>query len=100
MSSADLPIRRSSRKGVRAAVTPWRIPARLSLVSGAQGTCGQSRRRRRFCCWCCGDPDTPVWLAPRMTARPCGRWIAFHTGARVVEARVACDVGSSMRAGG
>jgi len=94
--SNDRRIGRSGRShpigGSAAAIPPWRNPGEIVTVSGAQATLRQSRRRRGLLLVLC-DPDPPVWLATSHdSAVSLRRWIAFHTGAPLIEARGAVRV--------
>lgn len=81
---ADPPIQ--SAWGFRAAMTAMARPGDIMTVTGAQAPAPVSVAASVLMLVLC-DPDTPVWLAPSHDSDALQRWIAFHTGARVVAAR-------------
>lgn len=81
---ADPPIQ--SAWGFRAAMTAMARPGDIMTVTGAQAPAPVSVAASVLMLVLC-DPDTPVWLAPSHDSDALRRWIAFHTGARVVAAR-------------
>ena len=81
---ADPPIQ--SARAFRAAMTAMAHPGEIVTVSGAQAPAPVSAAAAVLLLVLC-DPDTPVWLAPSHDSAALRRWIAFHTGAPVVEAR-------------
>lgn len=81
---ADPPIQ--SAWGFRAAMTAMARPGDIMAVTGAQAPAPVSVAASVLMLVLC-DPDTPVWLAPSHDSDALRRWIAFHTGARVVAVR-------------
>ena len=72
--------------GFRAAMTAMARPGDITTVIGAQAPAPASVAASVLLLVLC-DPDTPVWLAPSHDSDALRRWIAFHTGAPVVDAR-------------
>lgn len=72
--------------GFRAAMMAMARPGDVMKVSGAQAPADVSVAASVLLLVLC-DPETPVWLAPSHDSVALRRWIAFHTGAPVVEAR-------------
>lgn len=72
--------------GFRAAMMAMARPGDILKVSGAQAPEGVSVAASVLLLVLC-DPETPVWLAPSHHSVALGRWIAFHTGAPVVDQR-------------
>jgi alpha-D-ribose 1-methylphosphonate 5-triphosphate synthase subunit PhnH len=72
--------------GFRAAMTAMARPGDITTVVGAQAPSPVSVAASVLLLVLC-DPDTPVWLAPSHDSDALRRWIAFHTGAPVVDAR-------------
>jgi alpha-D-ribose 1-methylphosphonate 5-triphosphate synthase subunit PhnH len=81
---ADPPVQ--SAWGFRAAMTAMARPGDIVGVSGAQAPAPVSGAAAVLLLVLC-DPDTPVWLAPSHDSDALRRWIGFHTGAPVVQAR-------------
>ncbi|MEH6751895.1 MAG: phosphonate C-P lyase system protein PhnH [Paracoccaceae bacterium] len=72
--------------GFRAAMMAMARPGDILKVAGAQAPEPVSVAAAVLLLVLC-DPETPVWLAPSHDSVALRRWIAFHTGATVVEAR-------------
>ena len=72
--------------GFRAAMMAMARPGDILKVAGAQAPEPVSVAAAVLLLVLC-DPETPVWLAPSHDSVALRRWIAFHTGAPVVEAR-------------
>ena len=72
--------------GFRAAMGAMARPGDILTVSGAQAPVPVSVAASVLLLVLC-DPETPVWLAPSHDSAELRRWIAFHTGAPVVETR-------------
>lgn len=80
----DPPIQ--AARGFRAAMTAMARPGEIVTVTGAVAPAPASAAAAVLLLVLC-DPDTPVWLAPSHDSDALRRWIAFHTGAPVVDAR-------------
>ena len=75
-----------SARGFRAAMTAMARPGDITTVIGAQAPAPASVAASVLLLVLC-DPDTPVWLALSHDSDALRHWIAFHTGAPVVDAR-------------
>ena len=81
---ADPPIQ--SAWAFRAAMMAMARPGDIMTVSGGAAPAPVSTAAAVLLLALC-DPETPVWLAPSHESADLRRWIAFHTGAPVVQAR-------------
>lgn len=75
-----------SAQAFRAAMMAMARPGDILSVAGAQAPAGVSVAASVLLLVLC-DPQTPVWLAPSHDSDELRRWIAFHTGAPVVDQR-------------
>ena len=75
-----------SAQAFRAAMMAVARPGDILSVAGAQAPAGVSVAASVLLLVLC-DPQTPVWLAPSHDSDELRRWIAFHTGAPVVDQR-------------
>jgi alpha-D-ribose 1-methylphosphonate 5-triphosphate synthase subunit PhnH len=81
---ADPPIQ--SAWAFRAAMNAMARPGDIVTVSGGAAPAPVSVAASVLLLMLC-DPGTPVWLAPSHDSADLRRWIAFHTGAPVVQGR-------------
>jgi alpha-D-ribose 1-methylphosphonate 5-triphosphate synthase subunit PhnH len=75
-----------SAQAFRAAMMAMARPGDILSVTGAQAPEPVSVAASVLLLVLC-DPQTPVWLAPSHDSDALRRWIAFHTGAPVVDQR-------------
>ena len=75
-----------SAQAFRAAMMAMARPGDILTVAGAQAPAGVSVAASVLLLVLC-DPQTPVWLAASHDSDELRRWIAFHTGAPVVDQR-------------